>query len=107
MEVGVYHSAWIGFDEEDGDKTVRPVVKAGYKKRYLEKTRITWANNEFGRGLTGKSIRKGKPITMKNIAAVPEYAPRRAEATKHGYTSSVALPLIAYGQAFGALSIYV
>ncbi|MFQ6070917.1 MAG: GAF domain-containing protein [Candidatus Aminicenantales bacterium] len=106
VEAGGYHSAWIGFADEDGDKIVRPLARAGYEKRNPEITKITWANNECGRSPTGKAIRRCKPIIMKNIAEVPEYAPWCAEATKHGYTSSIVLPLIAHNHAFGALNIY-
>jgi PAS domain S-box-containing protein len=36
----------------------------------------------------------------------PDFKPWRAEALKRGYASSIALPLLAEGKAFGALTIY-
>jgi len=106
VEVGGYHLAWIGFAEQDREKTVRPVAQAGYEKGYLKKVKVSWSDTELGHGPTGVAIRTGKLSIAKNITSDPKYAPWREEALKRGYASSIALPLIAEGRAFGALNIY-
>ncbi|MFQ6083013.1 MAG: HD domain-containing phosphohydrolase [Candidatus Aminicenantia bacterium] len=106
VEVGGYRLAWGGFAEQDKKKTVRPVAQVGYEEGYLETVNITWADTERGRGPTGTAIRTGKPSICKNMLTDPKYAPWRTEATKRGYASSIALPLIAGGRTFGALNIY-
>ncbi|MFZ3136292.1 MAG: PAS domain S-box protein [Thermodesulfovibrionales bacterium] len=106
VEAGGYLLAWVGFAEQDEEKKVRPVVYAGHEEGYLETVNITWSDTEKGSGPTGKAIRTGKPCTTKNILTDPDYAPWRDEAIKRGYSSSIALPLIANGQTFGALTIY-
>jgi len=106
VEAGGYRVAWVGFAEQDERKTVRPVAQAGYEKGYLETLHITWADTERGRGPTGTAIRAGKPVIARHIPTDPRFAPWRAEATKRGYASSIALPLIAEGQTLGALNIY-
>jgi signal transduction histidine kinase/putative methionine-R-sulfoxide reductase with GAF domain len=106
VEAGGYQLAWVGFAEQDPEKTVRPVAQAGYEEGYLETLHITWADTERGRGPTGTVIRAGKPVIARHIPTDPSFAPWRAEATKRGYASSIALPLVAEGQPLGALNIY-
>lgn len=106
VETGGYRLAWVGYAEQDKEKTVRPVAQAGYEDGYLESIKITWADTERGRGPTGMAIRTGQPHIARNILADPNFAPWRAEASKRGYASSISLPLISNGQSFGALNIY-
>jgi PAS domain S-box-containing protein len=97
---------WVGFAEEDEGKTVRPAAQAGFEEGYLETLRITWADTERGRGPTGTAIRTGQPNTCRNMLTDPRFEPWRSEAIKRGYASSLVLPLLAEGRAFGALTIY-
>jgi len=106
VDIGGYCLAWVGFAEKDEAKTVRPAAQAGYEEGYLDTLCITWADTGRGRGPTGTAIRTGKPIVVKDILNDPNYTPWRAEASKRGYESSIALPLISNGQAFGTLNIY-
>jgi PAS domain S-box-containing protein len=97
---------WIGYAEEDEEKNVRPVASAGFDEGYLETLRITWADTEQGRGPTGTAIRTGKPCGCSDILSDPAFEPWRDEAMKRGYVSSLVLPLMGGGTAFGALTIY-
>ncbi len=106
VDVGGYRFAWVGFAEQNEDKTVRPVAQAGYGEGHLENANITWADNERGRGPTGTAIRTGRHSVAKNILTDPNYIPWRAEAIKRGFASAIALPLVANGKPFGALNIY-
>jgi len=106
VEDGGYRLAWIGFAEQDAAKTVRPVAQAGFEKGYLDTVNITWAESERGRGPTGTAIRTGRPSVVRNMLTDPACAPWREEATRRGYASSIALPLVAGDQTFGALNIY-
>ena len=93
---------WIGFAEDDEQKTVRPVADAGFEEGYLESLRITWADTERGHGPTGTAIRTGQPNWCRNMLTDPKFEPWRAEAIKRGYASSLVLPLMEDGKAFGA-----
>jgi PAS domain S-box-containing protein len=106
VEVGGYRMAWVGFAVQDEEKTVRPVAHAGHDDGYIESANITWANTERGRYPTGKAIRTGRSCIANNILTDSDYAPWRDEATKRGYASSIALPLISNSQTIGALNIY-
>ena len=97
---------WVGLAEDDAEKSVRAVAHAGFEKGYLDTLRLTWADAERGRGPTGTAIRTGRPSYCTNMRTDPRFAPWREEAEKRGYASSVAVPLVADGRAFGALTIY-
>jgi signal transduction histidine kinase len=97
---------WVGFAENDKEKTVRPVAQAGYEEGYLKTLNITWADTERGRGPTGKAIRTGKPCGCKDMLTDPAFKQWRAEALKRGYASSLVLPLKTADGTFGALTIY-
>jgi PAS domain S-box-containing protein len=106
VEVGGLRMAWVGYRELNHGKTVRPVAQAGYEDGYLEEVSITWADAERGRGPMGTAIRTGTTSWNSDILTDPNMAPWRAEALKRGYASSIALPLMSYGEAFGALALY-
>jgi len=101
-----YAMVWIGLAENDINKSVRTVISAGFENGYLENAKISWGDNERGRGPTGTAIRTGKVSLCRNMLTDPQFLPWRNEAIKHGYASSIALPLIAVARPFGALTIY-
>lgn len=107
VEVGGFRMAWVGFAEMDEAKTVRPVAWAGVEAGYLSTIKISWdEHSKFGHGPTGTAIRAGTPCAAHNIMTLASYTPWRDEASKRGYVSSIALPLLAEGHAFGTLNIY-
>jgi PAS domain S-box-containing protein len=106
VEVGGLRMAWVGYKVFDKEKTVLPVAQAGYEDGYLERINITWAGSERGRGPTGTAIRTGTVSSNRDILRDPQMAPWRTEALRRGYASSIALPLMSGGEAFGALALY-
>lgn len=57
-----YEMVWIGYAEQDAAKTVRPVAHAGFEEGYLETLKITWADDERGRGPTGMASLDATPM---------------------------------------------
>jgi GAF domain-containing protein len=106
VEVGGLRMAWVGYRELNEEKTVRPVAQAGYDEGYLERINITWADTEPGRGPTGTAIRTGANCWTRDNRTEPNLAPWRAEDLRCGYASSIALPLLSDGEAFGALTLH-
>ncbi len=106
VEIGGYRMAWVGYAENDEEKTVRPVASIGFEEAYLKDACITWADSKRGRGPTGTCIRTGGICVGRSFLEDPGLEPWRAEALKRGYQSSIALPLMSGGTAFGALTIY-
>jgi PAS domain S-box-containing protein len=101
-----YAMVWIGYASDDDDKTVRPVAHAGFSEGYLETLNLTWADRERGRGPTGTAIRTGKTVLCTDMLTDQRFEPWRDEAVRRGYASSLALPLLEGGRAFGAVTIY-
>ncbi|TAL18467.1 PAS domain S-box protein [bacterium] len=101
-----YKMAWIGYVENDKAGSVRPVAWSGFESGYLESLNITLADPERGRGPTGTAIRTREPCFCRDILNDPRFEPWRKNAVERGYASSLALPLIDGGKAFGALMVY-
>lgn len=101
-----YAMVWVGFAENDDAKSIRPAAFSGFEKGYLETLKLTWADTERGRGPTGMAIRTGKMCRCLNMLDDPSFLPWRNEAIKRGYASSLALPLLSNGTAFGVLTMY-
>ncbi|MCW3994709.1 MAG: PocR ligand-binding domain-containing protein [Candidatus Bathyarchaeota archaeon] len=101
-----YALVWIGFALDDEAKSVMPMAYAGFDKGYIDSLNITWADTERGRGPTGRAIRTGKPQITNDIRSDPAFAPWRKQALERGYASTVVLPLMFEGKAFGALNVY-
>lgn len=101
-----YPMIWIGYAEDDAEKSIRPAAYAGFEQGYLESLKATWADVERGRGPTGTAIRTGKIGQCRDMITDPAFAPWRAEAIKRGYASSIAFPLKTVAGTFGALTMY-
>jgi len=106
VEDGGLRMAWVGYREFDEQKTVRPVAAAGHEEGLLECINVTWADAEKGRGPTGTAIRTGITCWTRDNATEPNMAPWRAKLLERGYASSISLPLLYQGEAFGALTLY-
>lgn len=106
VEEGGYRLAWIGYADNDEQKTIRPMAQSGFDEGYLNSVSITWRDTERGQGPTGTAIRTGRFMVTRNMLEDPKYTPWRAEALKRGYASSMALPLIDNEEVIGALNIY-
>ncbi|HYD94594.1 MAG TPA: diguanylate cyclase, partial [Noviherbaspirillum sp.] len=104
---GGYRMAWVGFAENDPQKTVRPVSQSGSAEGYLENSRLSWSeSSEYGRGPIGTAIRSGRLQIVQDFQNNPLTAPWRDAAIERGYLSCIALPLTAKGRTFGSLAIY-
>jgi len=102
-----YRMAWVGLARDDAARTVTPVASAGVAEGYLESVRITWGDDEHGRGPTGTSIRNLVPIVVQNVLTDPRYEPWRMQAMRRGFASSAAIPLMApHGRCLGAVNVY-
>ncbi|MGH9350641.1 MAG: PAS domain S-box protein, partial [Terriglobia bacterium] len=103
---GGYRMAWVGYARNDEQKSIEPVAWAGFEEGYTGLVHLRWDDSEAGQGPTGTAIRTGKPAQIRDYAADASMSSWRPEAIKRGYASSIALPLIHRGKAFGAVSIY-
>lgn len=106
VEVGGYRIAWVGVAVNDDDKTILPVAQWGDKQGYLKNLNVSWSNTDRGRGPTGTAIKTGKPVVVQYIEYDPKWEIWRENALRHGFSSSISLPLMANGRPFAALVIF-
>ena len=101
-EVGL---AWIGYCEDDAEKTVRPVASAGNGVDYLQRVQHSWAPTLAGQGPVGEAIRTGNRCWVKDTRTDPMFSHGRTEALALGYLSCVALPLVADTRSGGLIDL--
>jgi signal transduction histidine kinase len=93
VEGDEFRLAWIGYCEDNAERTIRPVAKAGSNLHFLER-----AENSWGNGPPGLAVWTGKPCWINDISTDPAASGWAAVATDAGYGSCIALPLIARDQ---------
>ena len=104
--------AWVGYSENDSEKTMRPVAKAGSGLDFLEQVKISWGDDERGQDPAGIAVRTSKAYRINDIQADSRDSPWRSAALAQGFDSCIALPLVAHNKQLGtvdlrgALSLY-
>ncbi|MBZ0097177.1 MAG: GAF domain-containing protein [Sulfuricella sp.] len=106
VENGGYRMAWVGYADDNPEKTITPKAWAGIEEGYLTQLHLTWADTERGHGPLCRAIRSGAPQASHDIHADPGFALWRELATERGYAANFAIPLRVDGKLIGALSIY-
>lgn len=101
-----YRFAWTGHVQHDEQKSILPMAQAGYEEDYLDKIRVTWGDDELGRGPVGRAVRQRQEIIIRDVEKDESFAPWHNQAIERGYSSVIALPLREDGQVFGVIAIY-
>ena len=101
-----FEMAWIGYAEYNEEKSIRPMAFAGFDDNYFDTLKLSWDDNEFGRGPTGVAIRTGQSGICNNILTYSNSKRWQEKALKLGYGSSIVFPLVTGDFTFGALTIY-
>jgi signal transduction histidine kinase/DNA-binding NarL/FixJ family response regulator len=105
VEEGKFLMAWIGMITP-GTNEVHPVAACGYEAGYLSLLSISTDNVPQGMGLTGSAIRECCPMVSNDIHSDPRMEKYREEASRRGYCSSAAFPLISGNAVVGAMRFY-
>ena len=95
VETAGLRLVWIGYCEDDAEKTVRPVARAGDGLDYLKRVKISWGSSDAGEGPVGDAIRTAMFCRVDDIRTDPRFSYGRTEAMALGFASCVALPLVA------------
>ena len=104
VDIGAYRVAWIGYAKDDTDRTVTPAALAVYQNGNLDAVSATWVKMAFSP--TVRAIRNRHPAIISDVFGDPLFAPFQSEATRHGYSSVMALPLSVNQQVAGVLTLY-
>jgi PAS domain S-box-containing protein len=105
VETAEVDLAWIGYCEDDAEKTVRPVASAGNGVDYLQRIQHSWAPTLAGQGPVGEAIRTGNRCWVKDTRTDPMFSHGPTEALALGYVSCVALPLVADTRSGGLIDL--
>ena len=107
VDVGGYRLASVLYAKDDLRKSVLPASWAGLDDGYFSEVCMSWSDTcPEGLGPAGAVIRSGKSFIVPDISADPGYSPWLSSASRRGYRSVVALPLIWEGRTFGVFGLY-
>lgn len=106
VETDRQHFVWVGYAQNDQEKTILPMAYYGFEQGYLQKKKISWNDDVYGNGPAGRCIRQGKVKVVDDIKSDPDFKPWRAHALKKGYKSVAAFPLSNGDKTFGVVVIY-
>lgn len=97
--------AWVGYAEDDSERTVRPVAKAGCSLDFLEQVKISWGDNDRGQDPAGIAVRTSEAYRINDIQVDPKASPWRSAAVAQGFDSCIAFPLVAHNKQLGAIDL--
>ncbi|MGA9049723.1 MAG: HD domain-containing phosphohydrolase [Dehalococcoidia bacterium] len=105
VDVGEYRLAWVGYAEDNINKSIRPLASYGNMTVSPDSINLVWTENEPGHTPAGLAIRTGTTCVVTDIGHSQTFDAWRRMAVENGCASAVAFPLINQ-KAFGALVIY-
>ena len=104
---GGYLMAWVGFAQDDVQRSVAPMAHSGLEQGYLASVQISWSEDSpFGRGPIGIAIRTGRTQVNRDYLKNPAIQPWREAAQQRGFQSSIALPFTQKSGVRASLTIY-
>lgn len=106
VEVGGYRMAWVGYAQDDDNKSILPMAHYGRGGDLIEQANLSWSEHQpKGRGPAGRCIRSGQPVVSADITQDPTY-PILELALQQGFHGMASLPLRYQGRVMGALMLY-
>lgn len=105
VDTGGFRMAWVGLVHPD-TRIVEPVCHVGYEAGYLSLRQISIDPRPTGMGPTGTAIREKHHYICRDIATDPAMAPWKEDALQRGYRSSMALPILKFGEPHGIFCLY-
>ena len=106
VKFGGMRMAWIGLVDEASHR-VCSVAACGEGVEYLDGIRISVdADDPFGCGPTGVSIRNNQPFWCQDFLNDPAMAPWHERGQHAGWRASTSLPLCRNGHPIGSLMLY-
>lgn len=102
-----YVLAAVGLAESGPGKPVRLLAAAGKARGYLDGLNLSWDETLVGgSGPTGRAIRSGEPLIMRDALADAIFTPWRGKARLFGIRSSVTVPFKQGDQVIGVILVY-
>jgi len=106
IEYGGYRFAWVGYGEEDAERSITVAASAGSGESFTTSVPLSWSEQKDGRNPPGEAIRHAHTVVVRDIASADDcFEPWRIAALKSGYVSVIALPLVSEGKVLGVITI--
>jgi diguanylate cyclase (GGDEF)-like protein/PAS domain S-box-containing protein len=105
VEAGDYDLAWLGLVHHDVAKTIETAACEGDRENYFGRARLSWGDNDYGRGPIGRSVRTGKVQTERYLTPKSNMPKWYESVVRAGRRAISALPLICGDETLGALCI--
>ena len=100
-----YRLAFVNYAQQDENKSVKTVARAGFDEGFIDALDLTWADTERGRGTVGQAIRSGHTAIVRSIPNDPRFVPWRNSALAHGFGSVASFPLRVDNAAIGTFTL--
>ena len=95
--------AWVGLVVPESTE-ITPLSSSGKDEGYTGWVKVRWDLSERSMGPTGRAVKTRKPQIM-NVSE-PAFAPWREEATRRGYRTVCAVPILHGEEVRGVITIY-
>lgn len=89
---GGYRMALVGYVHHDERKSIEPA--AVFPEVPVLRSTISWGDGPEGEGVSGRAVRSGKPVIVRDTLVDPGYACLQTTAIEFGYRSVIGFPLI-------------
>lgn len=106
VEVGGYRGAWVGFVEDDAEKTVQPMAHHGQAAADLGGLHFTWADTAQGGSPWGRAVRTGEGQVFRYADDAPAALPWDDRPAVRSGQAILALPLRHDGGRLGVLTLH-
>lgn len=103
VDIFAYPLIWIGMKEVDG--TVSISAKAGTHVNYLDGLKVRWDDTPDGQCTMGLAVRS-KKIWTSSDTQHPAIRQCQERASRYGFQSFAAVPLLVHDEILGALNLY-
>ncbi|HJU24862.1 MAG TPA: EAL domain-containing protein [Casimicrobiaceae bacterium] len=103
VDEGGYPIAWIGYADNDAERTIRIVGHAGASEAMLARLQLSWDASRPS--VSGEAIRTGTPSVGRRLRSDPVLARWRSDAARLGYGAVSAFPLRIGDEVIGCLTL--
>jgi PAS domain S-box-containing protein len=107
ITAGDYLLACVMLANRDPEKSARIAAQAGPATDYLQGMPLSWDGEQaIGRGPFGTTVRTGRTQVNQDWRTADAMRPWRDRASRHGFQSSIALPLTVANEVIGTICLY-
>jgi PAS domain S-box-containing protein len=106
VETGGFQGAWVGYAQNDAQKTIRPMAQHGFDEGELGMLSLTWDKDNAHQCLAGRAVSSGRTQIVQDIAHDSCFDGWRKRARQLNIGCAIAFPLNEGKAVFGSLDIY-